>query len=94
LPLVFLGGGVLLGVIYWTLMEYHVENLPSITISDLPKPENHPNFEEAVDVSRDDFSYFFLLQGVVDQLFTSQGLLAFPPLQTDGFWLGKNTAYR
>ena len=90
--LAILGGGALLGVIYWTLFEFKVETVPSITINDLPKPDNHPDIPEADDITSDDYNYFFLMQGVVDQLFTSSGILAFPPAQADGFWLGKNNA--
>jgi len=92
LPLAFLGGGVLLGVIYWTLFEFKIETVPSITISDLPTPETHPDVEANPDLNGEDYNYFLILQGVVDQLFTSSGILAFPPNISDGFWLGKNQA--
>lgn len=92
LPLISLGGGVLLGVIYNTLFEFKVEPVPPIKISDLPTPANHPDLASNENLNADDYDYFLILQGVVDQLFTSFGLLAYPPSQTDGFWLGKNTA--
>lgn len=92
LPLVTLGGGVLFGAILYTLFQYHVQNVPPINVNGLTKPSNHPDIGSDSNISGDDYSYFFILQGVVDQLFTSQGLLAFPPVATDGFWLGKNTA--
>ena len=92
LPLAILGGGVIFGMIYFTLMEFKVEQVDPIVINDLPKQENHPNILANENLEPDDYNYFIILQGVVDQLFTSSGLFAFPPVQSDGFWLGKNQA--
>ena len=92
LPLAILCGGVIFGMIYFTLMEFKVEPVDPIVINDLPKQENHPNILANENLEPDDYNYFIILQGVVDQLFTSSGLFAFPPVQSDGFWLGKNQA--
>jgi len=91
-PLAILSGGLLLGVIYWTLFEFKIEPVDPIIVNDLSKQENHPDILTNTNLNADDYNYFLILQGVVDQLFTSSGLLAYPPSQADGFWLGKNLA--
>ncbi|MFZ9342103.1 MAG: hypothetical protein ACO24P_00680 [Candidatus Nanopelagicaceae bacterium] len=94
-PLAILGGGLLLGVIYWTLFEFKIEPvtpLPILENPNLPNPSNHPDINTNDNLKAENYTYFFLLQGVVDQLFTSTGLLAYPPVIGDGFWLGINQA--
>lgn len=92
LPLAILGGGAILGFLYFSLMEFKIEPVSPIIINDLPKQQNHPNITSNTNLKAEDYNYFIILQGVVDQLFSSRGLFVFPPVQADGFWLGKNRA--
>lgn len=86
-PLAVLGGGVLLGIIYWTLFDPKVEPVGPIPISNLPTPDNHPDLESNSGLGADDYNFLIILQGVVDQFAQS-----YPFLPTDGFWLGINQA--
>lgn len=86
-PLAVLGGGVLLGIIYWTLFDPKVEPVNPIKISAIPTPENHPDISANTNLNADEYNFFIILQGLVDQFAQT-----YPFLQTDGFWLGVNQA--
>jgi len=86
-PLAILGGGVLLGVIFWTLFDVKAEPVEPIRIKDLPDPEDHPDISSNTNLDADEYNFFIILQGVIDQFAQS-----YPFLQTDGLFLGVNFA--
>lgn len=84
-PLLVLGGGVLVGVIWYTLFEYHVKAF-NVILDPIVPPSQNPS--KPNDIPGTEYTYFMIMQGALDQL--STGNLALGTL--DGMFIGINAA--
>ena len=86
-----LGGGALVGPIYYTLLEYHLENF-TINFDDLVPPADHDDLPPSeAGISGDDYTYLYVMQASLD-MYQGPGPLAQGILPGDGLFYGINSA--